>query len=133
MNLSWINNDILEIVVLSSYTTKLKEKISIISSLSVLENFDPLNPKSYNPDIEQSNVKYDAMRKSLRRAMIKRLAHSSNDSSNSKTKDYIRDWIGKRGWSNEFKVQLTKSRNSYANAPSMLSSILVSISKSCSL
>lgn len=124
LNLSWINDDILEIIVLSSYTTKLKEKICTIPSLTVLESFDPLSPKSYNSDIDDCSVNYDQMKKSLRRTMIKRLAQSSNESSNAKTREYINDWILKRGWCNEFNSQLIKCKNSRHNATGRLSPII---------
>lgn len=103
INLSWINDTVLEIIVLEKASLVLQQRFKIHPTIHLLEGFDPLDPEYFS---WQSKVSGFRKKLALKKAFLKRLASSSIISSSAKTKNYLSAWVERRGWTSDFNTVL---------------------------
>lgn len=105
LNLSWINDEVLEMIVTQKSAMIIEFKISQHPELSVIHDFNPLDTETFTWSPHVSKAKQTS---ALRQAFLTRLAKSSMASTSGKTTDYLHSWVKKSGWSEQYMALLKK-------------------------
>ena len=105
-NLSWIDKQILEILVDSNHAPSIKNRIGKSSEYDVKSDLDPLSAKSFHWD---DDIRPQSKEAILKRNFVLRLSASMISTKQESTRQYIMDWANNRGIGQQLRQQLQKA------------------------
>lgn len=119
INLSWVTDSVLEMIILQSHLKHVKTVIFKQEEVYVLSGFDPLEVGNFPwPD----NISIEEKSSLLRNALITRFAKSLITTSDNRTKKFLQHFIKLHGWTTEFDVECTCQMTKSSTSPSIQSS-----------
>ncbi|KAG0126639.1 hypothetical protein HOY82DRAFT_542461 [Tuber indicum] len=104
-NLSWIEDQILEILVDSNHLQKFKNRIIYHSNFRICSKFNPLDPASFD---QENNIPPESKHQVLRSNLINRLASSISSTSQMLTRKNILSWAENRSIGVRLRTQLQR-------------------------
>ena len=104
-NLSWIDKQILELLVDSNHADRIKNRIGKNSEYFVKSDFDPLAPDSFN---WEGQISVESKKALLKRNFATRLAASIGATKLESTRQCIMTWAKHRGIGPQVEYQLQK-------------------------
>lgn len=102
-NISWIDCRIVELLIDSNHFIQIQNRITGNSAFKVSKSFDPLDPNSFH---WENDLRPESKEAVLKNNFIQRLSASIASSSQSTTREHIRDWIERRGLGRQLEKQL---------------------------
>ena len=105
-NLSWIDKEILELLVDSNHADRIKNRIGKHSDYYVKSDFDPLSADSFN---WEGKISPESKKAVLKRNFAMRLAASIGSTKLESTRQYIMAWAKNRGIGQLLEHQLQKA------------------------
>ena len=105
-NISWIDKQILELLVNSNHSDRIKNRIGKHSDYFVKSDFDPLSADSFN---WEGKMSLESKKAVLKRNFAMRLAASIASTKLESTRQYIMSWANNRGIGQQLRSQLQKA------------------------
>lgn len=122
INLSWVNDQVLEMIIIQRHAAKIAQQIRDHAVLFLVDGFDPLDPINHSWN---GRIPAEGKLLALKKSFLQRLADSSSMSSSNKTKSYLSAWVDKRGWSTEYLDMLSQSNKVYGYSVERSESIAI--------